>query len=116
MHLDQANASPARLNGERLLGTLGVPPGRFSGSPRIRPSVSRPGRVAAAGAASTVGFPSIIRAQGLNEKLQVGFVAVGGRAGAHTGASHKAGLQCVAFLRLRAGCAAKGQCRRSRES
>ncbi len=51
----------------------------------------------AAGAASTVGFPSIIRAQGLNEKLQVGFVAVGGRASAHTMASHKAGLQCIAF-------------------
>ena len=49
------------------------------------------------GAASTIGFPSIIRAQGLNEKLQVGFVAVGGRAGAHTAAAHKAGLQCIAF-------------------
>jgi predicted dehydrogenase len=57
-------------------------------------------RVAAAGAASTVGFPSIIRAQGLNEKLQVGFVAVGGRAGGHTGASHKAGLQCIAFAEV----------------
>ena len=51
----------------------------------------------AASAASTVGFPSIIRCQGLNEKLQVGFVAVGGRAGAHTMASHEAGLQCIAF-------------------
>ena len=51
----------------------------------------------AAGVASTVAFPSLIRAQGLNEKLQVGFIAVGGRAGAHTGASHKAGLQCIAF-------------------
>ncbi|MHC4725775.1 MAG: twin-arginine translocation signal domain-containing protein, partial [Planctomycetota bacterium] len=36
-------------------------------------------RTAAAGAAFTIGFPSLIRAQGLNEKLQVGFIAVGGR-------------------------------------
>lgn len=56
--------------------------------------------LSAAGAASTIGFPSIIRAQGLNEKLQVGFVAVGGRAGAHTAASHSAGLQCVAFAEV----------------
>ena len=54
-------------------------------------------RTAAVGAACTIGFPSLIRAQGLNEKLQVGFIAVGGRAGAHTGASHKEGLQCIAF-------------------
>ncbi len=38
----------------------------------------------AVGAAGTMSFPSLIRAQGLNEKLQVGFVAVGGRAEAHT--------------------------------
>ncbi|MHC4226484.1 MAG: Gfo/Idh/MocA family oxidoreductase [Planctomycetota bacterium] len=57
-------------------------------------------RSAAAGAACTIGFPSLIRAQGLNEKLQVGFIAVGGRAGAHTGASHAAGLQCVAFAEV----------------
>jgi len=49
-------------------------------------------RTAAAGAACSIGFPSLIRAQGLNEKLQVGFIAAGGRAGAHTGASHEAGL------------------------
>jgi len=52
------------------------------------------------GAASTIGFPSIIRAQGLNEKLQVGFVAVGGRASAHTAASHSAGLQCICFAEV----------------
>ncbi|MDX1681023.1 MAG: twin-arginine translocation signal domain-containing protein, partial [Akkermansiaceae bacterium] len=52
------------------------------------------------GAASTVGFPSIIRAQGLNEKLQVGFVAIGGRAHAHTEACHKEGLQCIAFAEV----------------
>jgi len=57
-------------------------------------------RTAAVAATCSVGFPSLIRGQGLNEKLQVGFVAVGGRAGAHTGASHKAGLQCVAFAEV----------------
>ncbi len=55
---------------------------------------------AAFGAASAVGFPNIIRAQGLNEKLQVGFVAVGGRAGGHTSASHAEGCQCVAFAEV----------------
>ena len=55
---------------------------------------------AAAGTACTIGFPSLIRAQGLNEKLQVGFIAVGGRAGAHTGAAHGAGCQCVAFAEV----------------
>ncbi|MBN1806938.1 MAG: Gfo/Idh/MocA family oxidoreductase [Sedimentisphaerales bacterium] len=60
-------------------------------------------RTAAAGAAMAVGFPSLIRAQGLNEKLQVGFIAVGGRAGAHTGASHAAGLQCIAFAEVDKG-------------
>ncbi len=52
---------------------------------------------AAFGAASTLGFPKLIRAQGLNEKLQVGFIATGGQAGSHTGQSHNAGLQCIAF-------------------
>ena len=54
----------------------------------------------AAGAACTIGLPSLIRAQGLNEKLQVGFIAVGGRAGGHTDASFKAGLQCIAFAEV----------------
>jgi predicted dehydrogenase len=52
---------------------------------------------AAIGAACTIGFPSLLRGQGLNEKLQVGFVATGGQAGSHTGQSHGAGLQCIAF-------------------
>ncbi len=47
-----------------------------------------------------IGFPSIIRAQGLNEKLQVGFIGAGGQAGSHTGWCHKAGLQCVAFAEV----------------
>ena len=54
-------------------------------------------RSAVLGAASTIGFPSLIHARGLNEKLQVGFIAVGGRANGHTRASHKEGLQCIAF-------------------
>ncbi|HNS18957.1 MAG TPA: Gfo/Idh/MocA family oxidoreductase [Sedimentisphaerales bacterium] len=58
------------------------------------------GGAAAVGAVSTIGFPNLVRGQGLNEKLQVGFVAVGGRAGAHTEASHKAGLQCIAFAEV----------------
>jgi hypothetical protein len=54
----------------------------------------------AVGAACTIGFPRLIRAQGLNEKLQVGFIAAGGQAGSHTGASHGAGLQCIAFAEV----------------
>ena len=54
-------------------------------------------RTAALGAVSAIGFPSLIRAQGLNEKLQVGFIAVGGQAGSHTGAAHGEGCQCIAF-------------------
>ncbi len=54
----------------------------------------------AAGAASTLSFPSLIRAQGLNEKLQVGFIAAKGRAEAHTDFCHKAGLQCIAFAEV----------------
>ncbi|MDH4202834.1 MAG: Gfo/Idh/MocA family oxidoreductase [Phycisphaerae bacterium] len=55
---------------------------------------------AVVGVAGSIGFSSIIRARGLNEKLQVGFVATGGRAGAHTGASYQAGLQCIAFAEV----------------
>jgi len=54
----------------------------------------------AAGTACTIGFPSLIRAQGLNEKLQVGFIGAGGQAGSHTGFCSKAGLQCVAFAEV----------------
>ena len=54
----------------------------------------------AIGTACTIGFPRLIRAQGLNEKLQVGFVAAGGQAGSHTGFCYKAGLQCVAFAEV----------------
>jgi predicted dehydrogenase len=56
-------------------------------------------RSVAVGAAS-IAFPSVIRAQGLNEKLQVGFIAAGGRAGAHTGAAHGEGCQCIAFAEV----------------
>ncbi|MHC4736976.1 MAG: twin-arginine translocation signal domain-containing protein [Planctomycetota bacterium] len=47
-------------------------------------------RTTAVGAACTIGFPSLLRGRGLNEKLQVGFVATEGRAKAHTKASHEA--------------------------
>jgi len=60
-------------------------------------------RTAAVGAACSIGFPSLIRAQGLNEKLQVGFIAAGGRAGAHTGAAHGQGCQCIAFAEVDKG-------------
>ncbi|MBL7152327.1 MAG: Gfo/Idh/MocA family oxidoreductase [Phycisphaerae bacterium] len=57
-------------------------------------------RTAAVAATCSIGFPSLIRAQGLNEKLQVGFIAAGGQAGSHTGQSHGAGLQCIAFAEV----------------
>ena len=55
---------------------------------------------AAVAATSAIGFPNLIRGQGLNEKLQVGFIAAGGQAGSHTGQSHGAGLQCIAFAEV----------------
>jgi hypothetical protein len=61
------------------------------------------GTVAAGVAVSSLGFPKPIRAQGMNEKLQVGFVAVGGRAGAHTQAAHDEKCQCVAFAEVDKG-------------
>ncbi|MCH2373010.1 MAG: Gfo/Idh/MocA family oxidoreductase [Planctomycetes bacterium] len=57
-------------------------------------------RTVAAGAAFTLGFPSALRARGANDKLQVGFIAAGGRAKAHTSRAHAAGLQCVAFAEV----------------
>ena len=57
-------------------------------------------RAAAVAATCSIGFPSLIRGQGLNEKLQVGFIAAGGQAGHHTNVCHGAGLQCVAFAEV----------------
>ena len=57
-------------------------------------------RTAAVAATCSIGFPRLIRARGLNEKLQVGFIAAGGQAGSHTGQSHGAGLQCIAFAEV----------------
>jgi predicted dehydrogenase len=57
-------------------------------------------RTAAAAAACSIGLPNLIRGQGLNEKLQVGFIAAGGQGGTHTRASHGAGLQCIAFAEV----------------
>lgn len=54
------------------------------------------GQLAFAGV-STMGFPAIVRGQNLNSKLQVGFVATGGRATTHVGAAFEEGLQCVGF-------------------
>ncbi len=51
----------------------------------------------AAGAASTFGVPALLSGANVNGKLNVGFIAVGGRAGAHVGEAHKHGLQCIAF-------------------
>lgn len=51
-------------------------------------------------AASALAFPSILSARGQNEKLQCGFVAVGGRANAHTANAHRLGLKCVAFAEV----------------
>ena len=50
--------------------------------------------------AGSIAFPAVVSAQNQNSKLQVGFVAVGGRAGAHTGEAHKEGCQCVAFAEV----------------
>jgi predicted dehydrogenase len=55
---------------------------------------------AVVGATCSIGFPSLVRARGLNEKLQVGFVGSGGRAGAHTAWCHQNGLQCAAFAEV----------------
>ena len=50
--------------------------------------------------AATIGFPAIVRGQNLNSKLQVGFVATGGKAGVHTSVCHKNDLQCVGFAEI----------------
>lgn len=46
---------------------------------------------------AAIGFPAIVRGRGLNEKLQVAFVGVGGKGKQHVVASYDAGLECVAF-------------------
>ncbi len=53
-----------------------------------------------AAAASTLAFPAIVRGHNQNSKLQVGFVATGGRANAHTEAAHKHGLHCIGFAEV----------------
>ena len=60
------------------------------------------GQIGLAGV-SALGAPSILRAQGNNGKLQCGFVAVGGRAEAHTAEAHRLGLQCIAFAEVDKG-------------
>lgn len=55
------------------------------------------GKTALASAGAVFGFPGIVRGRDLNGKLQVGFVATGGKAKTHINTFHKLGLQCVAF-------------------
>jgi len=57
----------------------------------------------ALGTTAAVAFPSISKAQNANSKLNVGFVAVGGQAGSHTGAAHGEGAQCIAFAEIDKG-------------
>lgn len=52
------------------------------------------------GAASTIAFPNVVRAHKPNSKLQVGFVATGGRAGAHVNAAFEDGCQCIGFAEV----------------
>ncbi|MEM7790116.1 MAG: Gfo/Idh/MocA family oxidoreductase, partial [Verrucomicrobiota bacterium] len=54
-------------------------------------------RFVAVATTAAIGFPAIVRGQGLNEKLQVAFIATGGKANTHTKECHNLGLQCVAF-------------------
>ncbi len=54
----------------------------------------------ATGSTAALILPRLARPLSPNSKLNVGFVAVGGRAGAHTKAAHKEGLQCIAFAEV----------------
>jgi hypothetical protein len=44
--------------------------------------------------AATLGFPAIVRGQNLNSKLQVGFVAVGGKGRSHVDVCHAGSYFC----------------------
>ena len=57
-------------------------------------------RMGVAGVAVPMFLPSILRAQTSSKVLNVGFVATGGRAGAHVGFCKTAGLNCVAFAEV----------------
>ena len=57
----------------------------------------------AAGATAAIALPRLARPRSANGKLNVGFVAVGGRAGAHTRAAHREGCQCIAFAEVDRG-------------
>ena len=50
--------------------------------------------------AATLGFPAIVRGQNLNSKMQVAFVATGGKATVHIGACHHEGFQCISFAEI----------------
>ena len=57
-------------------------------------------QVGVTGATLSWAMPRIARAQSVNEKLNVGFVAAGGQAGSHTGAAHGMGLNCICFAEV----------------
>ncbi len=57
-------------------------------------------QVGAAGAAFTLSVPRLARAKSINGKLNVGFVATGGRASEHTAKMHEMGLNCVCFAEV----------------
>jgi predicted dehydrogenase len=52
-------------------------------------------RTAVAGAAASLGFPSILHAQNKGDKLRLAMIGVGGIGGSHTGMAHKAGDHVV---------------------
>lgn len=54
----------------------------------------------AAGMSLPLVLPWLAQARSPNQSLNVGFVATGGRAGAHTSAAHKLGLKCVCFAEV----------------
>ena len=57
-------------------------------------------QVEVASATLSWAVPALARTRSVNEKLNVGFVATGGRAEGHTGESHTMGLQCVCFAEI----------------
>jgi predicted dehydrogenase len=54
----------------------------------------------AAGVALPLVLPRLARADSNAKQLRVGFVATGGRAGAHLDAAHKLGLKCICFAEV----------------
>ena len=57
-------------------------------------------RAGAAGVSLPLVMPWLAQAKSPNQNLNVGFVATGGRAEAHTAAAHKMGLKCICFAEV----------------